>query len=122
VITHPRTEELAQAVAAWIDQIRPSLDPRNAFLARVAANALATVGRELTQGPAAQAAAVAAMGGVLGRDGDFGHLNAELCRRIRSGELTVTTPGLLPALRVMARDQLAIDQPSYHPEGSAEPR
>jgi uncharacterized protein DUF6285 len=119
VITHPRTEELAEAVAAWIDQIRPGLDPRNAFLARVAANALATVGRELTQGPAAEAAAVAAMGGVLGRGGDFDDLNAELCQRIRSGELTVATPGLLPALRLMAGDQLAIDQPSYRPEGSA---
>ena len=48
MISHPRTEELAEAVAAWIDQIRPSLDPRNAFLARVAANAMATVYRELT--------------------------------------------------------------------------
>jgi hypothetical protein len=118
VITHPRTEELAEAVAAWIDQIRPGLDPRNAFLARVAANAMATIGRELTQGAAAEAAAVAAMAGVLGRAGSYDELNAELCARIRSGELTVETPGLLPALRVMASAQLAIDQPSYRPEGS----
>jgi len=118
VITHPKTEELAEAVAAWIDQIRPSLDPRNAFLARVAANAMATIGRELTQGDAAEAAAVAAMGGVLGKAGGYDELNAELCARIRAGELTVETPGLLPALRVMASDQLAIDQPSYRPEGS----
>ena len=48
MITHPRTEELAESVRLWIDEIRPSLDPRNAFLARVAANALATIGRELT--------------------------------------------------------------------------
>ena len=116
MITHPRTEELAKAVAAWIDEIRPGLDPRNAFLARVAANALATVGRELTQGPAAEAAAVAAMGGVLGRGGAYDDLNAELCRRIRAGEFTVETPGLLVALSLMARDQLAIDQPNYRPE------
>ena len=58
MITHPRTEELAQSVALWIEQIRPSLDPRNAFLARVAANAMATIGREITQGPAAEAEAV----------------------------------------------------------------
>jgi uncharacterized protein DUF6285 len=116
VITHPRTEELAEAVAAWIDQIRPTLDPRNAFLARVAANAMATIGRELTQGVAAEARAVSEMGGVLGHDGTFVDLNAELCARIRSGELTVETPGLLPALRIMATDQIAIDQPSYKPE------
>ena len=121
MITHPRTEELARAVAAWIDGIRPGLDPRNGFLARVAANALATVGRELTLGPAAEATAAAAMAKVLGRGGTHAELNEELCARIRSGELTVATPGLLAALRTMASDQLAIDQPSYRPEGSPPP-
>ena len=121
MITHPRTEELAESVRLWIDEIRPTLDPRNAFLARVAANAMATIYRELTQGPAAEAAAVAGMAGVLGHDGDFAALNSELCQRIRSGELTVESPGLLAALKVMARDQIAIDQPSYRPEGTPPP-
>jgi hypothetical protein len=121
VITHPRTDELAEAVGAWIDQIRPSLDPRNGFLARVAANAMATIGRELTLGPAAEARAVARMAALLGRTGDQADLNSELCARIRSGELTVESPGLLAALQVMARDQLAIDQPNYKPEGSPPP-
>ncbi len=118
MITHPRTEELVEAVAGWIDGIRPGLDPRNAFLARVAANALATVRRELTQGPAAEAAAVAQMSELLGRAGGYADLNDELCARIRAGELTVETPGLLDALRAMAFDQLAIDQPNYRREGS----
>jgi hypothetical protein len=121
VITHPKTEELAESVRLWIDEIRPTLDPRNAFLARVAANAMATIYRELTQGPAAEASAVAGMAEVLGRDGEFAELNAELCARIRSGELTVETPGLLPALQIMARNQIAIDQPSYRPEGTPPP-
>lgn len=121
MITHPKTEELVQSVALWIDLIRPTLDPRNAFLARVAANALATVRRELTDGPAAEARAIALMQEVLGHPGDFADLNAELCARIRAGELTVETPGLLPALQVMARDQIAIDQPSYKPEGTPPP-
>jgi Domain of unknown function (DUF6285) len=121
VITHPKTEELVESVALWIDQIRPGLDPRNAFLARVAANALATVRREITVGPAAEAEAVARMGEVLGRAGTYAELNAELCARIRAGELTVETPGLLPALQVMARNQIAIDQPSYKPEGTPPP-
>jgi len=118
VITHPRTEELVQSVALWIEQIRPGLDPRNAFLARVAANALATVGRELAQGPAAEAEAERLMGEVLGKTGSYAQLNTELCARIRAGELTVESPGLLAALQVMARDQIAIDQPSYKPEGT----
>lgn len=121
MITHPRTEELAQSVALWIEQIRPSLDPRNAFLARVAANAMATIGREITLGPAAEAGAVRLMGDVLERSGTHAELTAELCDRIRSGAMTVETPGLLAALTVMTRDQIAIDQPSYRPEGTPVP-
>jgi hypothetical protein len=121
LITHPRTEELAESVRLWIDEIRPMLDPRNQFLARVAANAMATIHRELTQGPAAEAAATARMAEVLGHGGSFAELNSELCARIRAGELTVDSPGLLAALQVMARDQIAIDQPSYRPEGTPAP-
>ena len=117
MITHPKTEELAQAVAAWIDEIRPGLDPRNAFLARVAVNILGVIGRELTLGPAAEARAVEGMAGVLGRTGSFAELNAELCARIHAGELDEATPGLLAALQAMAADQVAIDQPNYRPEG-----
>ncbi len=118
MITHPTTEELVESVRLWIEQIRPSLDPRNAFLSRVAANALAAVGRELTRGPAAEGEAVELIGELLGKTGGFRDLNAELCARIRAGELTVDTPGLLPALHVMAKNQLAIDQPTYRPEGA----
>ena len=121
MITHPRTEELVESVRLWIDEIRPSLDPRNAFLARVAANAMATVYRELTAGPAAEAAAIAGMAAVLGHAGDYAELNSELCAKIRSGEMTVETPGLLAALQAMARNQIAIDQPSYRPEGTPPP-
>jgi hypothetical protein len=116
VITHPTTEELVESVRLWVEEIRPALDPRNGFLARVAANALAAIHRELTQGPAAEAEAKRLMIGLLGHDGDFAALNAELCERIRAGELTVETPGLLPALHTMAMAQLAIDQPTYRHE------
>jgi len=121
VITHPKTEELAQAVALWIDQIRPSLDPRNAFLARVAVNVLGVVGRELAQGPEAEATAAKLMAELLGHEGTHADLNAELCAAIRAGELTVETPGLLAALQTMARDQIAIDQPNYKAEGTSFP-
>lgn len=117
MITHPRADELAEAVAAWIEEIRPTLDPRNAFLARVAANALAAVTRELRQGPAAEAAATARLAELLGHDGPHEALTDELCARIRAGELDVETPGLLAALRANALEQLAIDQPTYRHEG-----
>lgn len=116
MITHPKAEELTEAVAAWIELIRPTLDPRNAFLARVAANALAAVTRELKQGPALEAAATARMAELLGHAGSHEDLHAELCARIRSGELTVETPGLLAALKANTMEQLAVDQPGYRHE------
>ena len=113
MITHPRTEELVEAVARWIDTLRPELAPRDAFLARVAVNVLGVVRRELTLGPAAEAAAVARMAGLLGHGGGFEDLTAELCAKLQAGEMDAATPGLLAALRANAEDQVAIDQPNY---------
>ena len=113
MITHPRTEELVEAVARWIDTIRPELNPRDAFLARVAVNVLGVVQRELTLGPAAEAEAVDRMSGLLGNTGSYEDLTAELCARLQTGELNAETPGLLAALRANAQDQVAIDQPNY---------
>ncbi|MBP7815975.1 MAG: protein kinase [Phenylobacterium sp.] len=113
MITHPRTEELVEAVARWIDTIRPELKPRDAFLARVAVNVLGVVQRELTLGPAAEIDAVERMSGLLGHGGSFEDLTAELCAKLRAGEMDASTPGLLAALRANAQDQVAIDQPNY---------
>ncbi len=116
MIEHPRADELVEAVARWIDGVRPGLAPRDAFLARVAVNVLGVVRRELIQGPAAEAGAVERLGALLGRGGDLKALNAELCERLRAGEMDVATPGLLAALRANITDQIAIDQPNYNPE------
>jgi hypothetical protein len=121
VISHPRPEELTEAVARWIDQIRPGLDPRNAFLSRVAANALAAVTRELQAGEGAKAAAAARLSQVLGHEGRYEDLTSELCAKLRAGEMGVDSPGLLMALRANVLDQLAIDQPSYKHEGISSP-
>jgi hypothetical protein len=118
LITHPRPQELTEAVARWIEQIRPTLDPRNAFLARVAANALAAVTRELALGEAAQAATVERLEALLGHGGTYQGLTWELCEKLRAGEMGVETPGLLTALRANVLDQLAIDQPTYRHEAS----
>lgn len=116
MIEHPRAEELAEAVALWIESVRPSLNPRDAFLARVAANALGVIKRELAQGPAAEAAATARLAALLGREGAYDDLSRELCARLRGGEMDRDTPGLLAALKANIREQIAIDQPSYVPE------
>ncbi|WP_394762532.1 DUF6285 domain-containing protein [Phenylobacterium sp.] len=117
MITHPKADELAEAVARWIDSIRPSLDPRNGFLARVAANALGAISRELQLGPAAEAAATERFVVLLDHRGSFVDLNHELCERLRSGSMTLETPGLLAALKANTLEQIAIDQPNYRHEG-----
>lgn len=121
MITHPRADQLASAVSTWIEQIRPGLDPRNAFLAKVAMNALATVERELSLGLASEAADTRRMAALLKRKGGHAELNAELCTRLRAGDLTVDTPGLVAALKASALEQLAIDQPNYRHVGLTPP-
>lgn len=113
MIEHPRADELIEAVAGWVESIRPQLNPRDAFLSRVAVNALNAVKRELSQGPAAEVAARSRLSALLGMEADLGTLNAELCERLRRGEMDVATPGLLAALKAGIEDQIAIDQPSY---------
>ncbi|MBP7651081.1 MAG: protein kinase, partial [Phenylobacterium sp.] len=76
-------------------------------------NVLGVVQRELTLGPAAEIDAVERMSGLLGHGGSFEDLTAELCAKLRAGEMDASTPGLLAALRANAQDQVAIDQPNY---------
>ena len=116
MIDHPRAEELLDAVAGWIDSVRSDLNPRDAFLARVAANALSVVRRELLQGGVAEAAATERLSELLGRFGTLAELNSDLCARLREGAMDRDTPGLLAALKANIVDQIAIDQPNYAPE------
>lgn len=118
MIENPRADELVEAVARWIDSVRPGLSPRDAFLARVAANVLSVVKRELTLGPPAEAAATARLAGLLGHGGSLAELNAELCAKLRDGQMDRDTPGLLAALKANIVEQIAIDQPNYAPEPS----
>jgi hypothetical protein len=116
LIEHPRIEELIEAVATWIDGIRDSLPSRDAYLARVAVNALGVVRREIDLGPRAGSAAAGRLTQLLGQKADLKVLNIELCKRIRAGEMDVTTPGLLNALKANITEQIAIDQPGYKPD------
>lgn len=118
MITHPSAQEILQAITSWIEELRPQLDERNAFLARVAINALATVDRELAQGESAKAQATARLARLLDQDGDYDALTRELCARLRAGEMTTSTPELLATLRANLLAQLRIDQPAYRHTGS----
>jgi hypothetical protein len=45
--------------------------------------------------------------------GTLAELNRELCRRIRSGDIGVDTPGIGAHMRATTIDKVAIDQPTY---------
>ena len=114
--THPSTAELVRAVAQWIDELRPQLDQRNAYLARVAANALAIVDREFAQSKAAESAIAERLAQLLQHAGEYDSLVRELCECLRGGRMDVDTPGLLAILRDDTLAKLAIDQPTYKHE------
>jgi hypothetical protein len=50
---------------------------------------------------------------LLGHEGDFAGLNAELCGKLAAGELDLASPGVLEHLKASATDQVRIDQPNY---------
>ena len=110
----PSAAELVNAVREFLEeQAMPRLEGRTAFHARVAANALAIVARQLELAPSAEAAERERLVALLGCEGSLDTLNRELCRRIRSGELVFETAGLLAHLRATTMDKLAVDQPRY---------
>lgn len=104
-------EVLVAAVAAFLKSIEAELPGRSAFHAKVAGNALAIVGRELAQLP--QAAERTALAGFLGHEAGLDALRAEICGRLRAGQLTPETPGLLAALSTAVLAKVAVDNPRY---------
>lgn len=106
--------ELIDSVAEFLrEEIAAGPDARLAYLARVAANSLAIVAREESEGEAARAAERAELEALLGQAGDADSLRAELSQRLRSGAMTLDHPGLADHLRRAVEAQVAIDQPRY---------
>ena len=110
----PSVQELVSAVRSFIQDVAmPQLIDRAAFHARVAANALGIVERELEIATKENAAEHERLRVLLGSDANLEELNRELCRRIRSGELDMDAPGLVDHLRKTTLTKVAIDQPKY---------
>ena len=110
----PKPTEVLGAVARFLKEIvAAETTGHTAFNARVAANALEMMRRQLELEPAAEAAEHARLKALLGSDGDLNALNAELCRRLRSGELTLQSPGLAEHLWATTLAKLSVDQPTY---------
>lgn len=110
----PSHIELLRAVIDFLnDKAVPNLSGQPAFHARVAANVLDIVVRELQQAPAANAAELDRLRALLRQDGSIEDLNHQFCQHIAGGDMTLDTPGLSDHLWQLTLDKLAIDQPSY---------
>jgi hypothetical protein len=102
-MSHPTATQLLEAVQLFLKEAEAALEGRLAFHAKVAANTLSIVTRELAQDPdSAEARALAPFGGV-----------AATCQALRDGTLGPEDPVLLRAIREAALARLATDNPRY---------
>ena len=114
MLDQPRGEDILDAVARLLrDTLMPRLPPELVFQARVAANAVDLVAREMRLGPGAAAEARNRLVALLGHDGALPDLEAELSERIRAGGIGLDTPGLADHLWATTLAKMAIDQPTY---------
>lgn len=110
----PTTTEIIGAVEDFIRNVAmKQLEGHAQFHARVAANALAIVKRELELGSGQAHAELDRLKNLLGQDGDLDGLNRELCRRIREQELDLDDERLVAHLWQSTLDKVAVDQPHY---------
>lgn len=112
----PSVSELVQAVKNFVDETAaPNLTGHAAFHARVASNTLATILRDLDHRPAAERAERERLIALLNAspDATTDALNRQLCDKIRSGDMSRETPGLLSHLKETTIAQVEIDQPRY---------
>jgi Domain of unknown function (DUF6285) len=104
----PTTAELIEAVREFLrDEVMPETEGRLQFHARVAANLLAVVEREVALGPA-YAAAHAQRLASLGVEDD-----AELASAIRDGRLDDRIGDVVDAMRASTFERLCIANPRY---------
>ena len=102
----PTAAELVAAVADFLDSdVRAATDGQVSFHARVAANVLRTVERELLDETAGEVTAVLGEPQV-----PYVHVVANA---IRAGELDGRAGEVLPCLRTLVRHRLTIAHPGY---------
>ena len=110
----PDAPELIEAVREFLAEVAvPNLPGQGGFHARVAANALTIVLRELTQGPELSHQEKARLTHLLGQDDEAEVLNWALVKRIRSGDMPTPRHALLSHMRQTVRDKLLIANPKY---------
>ena len=110
----PTAAELLDAVAGFLEHdVAPSLDARLRFHARVAVNVLRILQREGELGPSQLPRQREQLAALLGRDAEVPELWAQLASAIRDGDFDGREAELLPVLREVTKQKLAIANPGY---------
>ena len=110
----PRADELLSSVRDYLrEDVMAQTRGRTQFMARVAANSLDIVRRELQLGPLARSRREQGLRRLLASDADLESLEWRLVESLRDGSLALDHPGLTDWLRQSVVDQIAIDQPRY---------
>jgi DNA-binding response OmpR family regulator len=110
----PSPDEILAAIAAFLrDTVIPKSDSHTAFQARVAANAVDLVRRQLEFSTAGEAAELERLQTLLGRAGTLPELNSALAEALASGAKGLSTAGVSEHLRATTLEKLQIDQPNY---------
>ncbi len=114
MMDQPSIRDLVDAVREFIEtKAIPELKGHTAFHARVAANALGIVSRQLQLGAKADLDELERLSALLGCDGTLESLNRALCRAIREGEIAIESAALQNHLELTTRAKVEIDQPHY---------
>ena len=112
--SQPNDASLIEAAIKYLDEeLSPTLEGYHRFQTRVTINALATVRRELMLRDAHTQQEHQRLVALLGHDGSIDELNAELCRRIRAGEIAQDDAALRTHVRTSLRDALEINNPKW---------
>ncbi|HUF83655.1 MAG TPA: DUF6285 domain-containing protein [Acidimicrobiia bacterium] len=112
----PTAPELLEAVREHLEgdvMTADALSGRARFHARVAANVLGIVERELRLGPGLDAAERERLTALLGHDGEVDELLAELARRIRDGSLDDRHDEVVATVRASVRAKLEVANPKH---------
>jgi hypothetical protein len=110
----PTASELVHAVREYLEKdVMPATEGRIAFHARVAANVLGMVERELELGAAQDAAEHARLVQLLGRQGTIHELTTLLADDIRRGAMDARWPETVDHVRATVRAKLEVANPKY---------
>lgn len=109
----PGPDSLLAAVAAFLrEEAAPSLPPHEAYQAKVAANAVDLVRRQLAAAGQAKEER-ARLVALLGREGSLEDLTRALAEEIGAGRMDLSTPGLAAHLTRTTNEKIAVDQPRF---------